>query len=123
MATGKDHPRFSREEYERRFREIRRRMKDRKIDALILYGDSGCGNANHCNVKYVSNYQDPISSYVVFPLRGEPSVHMSNRLYLPYARLMSIFPRTGAERRARQLVDPDERKPFSGTDRLPEKAL
>jgi Xaa-Pro aminopeptidase len=96
MALNKDHPRFSKEEYDRRFREIRKRMQERGIDVLILYGDSGGNNSNNANIKYVSNYKDPISSYVVFPLKGEPSLHMSNRLYLPYAKLMSILPRTDA---------------------------
>ena len=96
MALSKDHPRFSKEEYDRRFREIRKRMEEKGIDVLIIYGDSGSNNSNHANVKYVSNYQDPVSSYVVFPLKGEPSLHMSNRLYLPYAKRMSVFPRTDA---------------------------
>ncbi len=96
MALTQDHPRFSKEEYDRRFREMRKRMQEKGIDVLIIYGDSGSNNSNHANVKYVSNYQDPVSSYVVFPLKGEPSLHMSNRLYLPYAKRMSIFPRTDA---------------------------
>ena len=96
MALTKDHPRFSKEEYDRRFREIRKRMQEKGIDVLILYGDSGSNNSNHANIKYVSNYQDPVSSYVVFPWEGEPSLHISNRLYLPHAKLMSIFPRTDA---------------------------
>jgi Xaa-Pro dipeptidase len=94
MATTKDYPRFSKEEYDRRFREIRSGMAEKGIDVLIIYGDSGSNGGNHANVKYVSNYADPISSYVVFPRDGEPSLHMSNRLYLPYAKRMSIFPRT-----------------------------
>jgi Xaa-Pro aminopeptidase len=112
MALSKDHPRFSKEEYDRRFREIRKRMQEKGIDVLILYGDSGSNNSNHANIKYVSNYQDPVSSYVVFPREGEPSLHISNRLYLPHAKLMSVFPRTDAvdynpggavERRIREL--------------------
>ena len=112
MALAKDHPRFSKEEYDRRFREIRKRMEEKGIDVLILYGDSGSYNSNHANIKYVSNYQDLVSSYVVFPQEGEPSLHISNRLYLPYARRMSILPRTDAvdydpggavERRLREL--------------------
>ncbi len=71
MALTQDHPRFSKEEYDRRFREMRKRMQEKGIDVLIIYGDSGSNNSNHANVKYVSNYQDPVSSYVVFPLKGE----------------------------------------------------
>src|SRR5512139_2924213 len=96
MALAKDYPRFSKEEYERRFQEIRRRMQEKGIDVLVLYGDSGSNNSNNANIKYVSNYQDPVSCYVVFPLKGEPSLHISNRLYLPHARLMSILPLTDA---------------------------
>jgi Xaa-Pro dipeptidase len=96
MSIAKDHPRFSPEEYARRFTEIRRRMAERGIDVLILYGDSGSHDGNNANVKYISNYADPISCYIVFPREGEPSLHISNRLYLPYARLMSILPQTDA---------------------------
>ncbi len=96
MALAKDYPRFSKEEYDRRFKEIRQRMQEKGIDVLILYGDSGSNNSNNANIKYVSNYQDPVSCYVVFPLKGEPSLHTSNRLYLPHAKLMSILPLTDA---------------------------
>ena len=96
MSIAKDHPRFSPEEYRRRFTEIRRRMESKGIDVLILYGDSGSHDGNNANIKYISNYHDPISSYIVFPREGEPSLHISNRLYLPHARLMSILPQTDA---------------------------
>jgi len=112
MSIAKEHPRFSKEEYDRRFREIRKRMREKGVDVLIIYGDSGSHNGDNANIKYVSNYQDPVNSFVVFPLEGEPSLHMSNRLYLPYAKLASILPMTDAvdydpggsvERRIREL--------------------
>jgi DNA-binding sugar fermentation-stimulating protein len=39
MPFKKDHPRFSKEEYDRRYREIRKRMEEKGIDVLILYGE------------------------------------------------------------------------------------
>jgi Xaa-Pro aminopeptidase len=96
MALVKDHPRFPREEYARRYAEVQRRMRERGLDVLIVYGDSGSHGCNHANVKYLSNYQDPVASYVVFPLRGEPALYISNRLYLPYAKRMSVVPETDA---------------------------
>lgn len=96
MPRVKEYPRFSKEEYARRYAEVRRRMRERGLGALIVYGDSGSHGGNHANVKYLSNYQDPISSYVVLPLAGEPALYMSNRLYLPYARQMSVIPETDA---------------------------
>jgi len=112
MAPAKDHPRFSKEEYARRHGEVRRRMGERGLDVLIVYGDSGSHGSNHANVKYLTNYQDPVASYLVFPLRGEPALYISNRLYLPYAKRMSVLPETDAvdydpagkvERRIREL--------------------
>jgi Xaa-Pro dipeptidase len=96
MVSAKDHPRFSEEEYSRRYDEIRKRMRQRGIDVLIMYGDSGSHGGNQANIKYVSNYQDPVSGLVVFPLQDEPALYMSNRLYLPYARRMSVLRLTDA---------------------------
>ncbi len=96
MASAKDHPRYPEEEYSRRYREIRKRMRERGIDLLVMYGDSGSHGGNQANVKYVTNYQDPVCSFVVFPLEGEPALYMSNRLYLPYAKQMSVLPVTEA---------------------------
>jgi Xaa-Pro aminopeptidase len=112
MALAKDHPRFAEEEYARRYAEVRRRMRERGLDVLVLYGDSGSQGSNHANIKYLSNYQDPVASYLVFPREGEPALYISNRLYLPYARRMSVIPETDAvdydpagrvERRLREL--------------------
>ncbi len=112
MPLAKDHPRLPPQEYARRYAEVRRRMRERGLDVLIVYGDSGSHGGNHANVKYLSNYQDPVASYLVVPLQGEPALYISNRLYLPYARRMSVVPETDAvdydpagkvERRIREL--------------------
>ncbi|MGH7308477.1 MAG: aminopeptidase P family N-terminal domain-containing protein, partial [Candidatus Rokuibacteriota bacterium] len=112
MPLATDHPRLPQAEYARRYAEVRRRMRERGLDVLIVYGDSGSHGGNHANVKYLSNYQDPVASYLVVPLQGEPALYISNRLYLPYARRMSVVPETDAvdydpagkvERRIREL--------------------
>ncbi|MDP6277482.1 MAG: M24 family metallopeptidase [Nitrospinota bacterium] len=112
MTLEKDHPRHSKEEYRRRYREIRKRMRERRLDVLVMYGDSGSHGGNQASIKYVSNYKDPVSSFIVFPLKGDPALYMSNRLYLPYAKQMSVIRRTEAvdydpggkvERRLREL--------------------
>lgn len=96
MALTKEYPRFSREEYQRRHRIVRQEMKKRGIDVLIIYGDSGSHGSNHANVKYMTNYLDPVSSFLVFPAKGDMHLYISNRLYLPYAKQMSIAPLTEA---------------------------
>ena len=68
MASAKDFPRYPKTEYARRYREIRKRMRAGGIDVLIFYGDSGMQGGNQANLKYVTNYKDPVSSFFVFPL-------------------------------------------------------
>ena len=112
MAPVQDHPRYPKAEYARRYREIRKRMRARGIDALVFYGDSGMQGGNQANIKYATNYKDPVSSFFVLPLKGAPALFISNRLYLPYAKKMSVIPKTEAvdyepgakvERRIREL--------------------
>ena len=62
MAPVQDHPRYPKAEYARRYREIRKRMRARGIDALVFYGDSGMQGGNQANVKYATNYKDPVNS-------------------------------------------------------------
>ncbi|MED5578993.1 MAG: M24 family metallopeptidase [Nitrospinota bacterium] len=92
MQNEKLYPRFSDFEYRRRYREIRKHMKKRGFSALIFYGDSGMAGGNQANIKYVTNYKDPVSSFLFFPLKGNPSLFISNRLYLPYAKTASNIP-------------------------------
>lgn len=112
MAPVQDHPRYPKAEYARRYREIRKRMRARGIDTLVFYGDSGMQGGNQANIKYATNYKDPVSSFFVLPLKGAPALFISNRLYLPYAKKMSVIPKTEAvdyepgakvERRIREL--------------------
>ena len=97
MKNEKLYPRFSDTEYKRRYREIRKHMKKRGLSALIFYGDSGMAGGNQANIKYVTNYKDPVSSFLFFPIKGSPNLFISNRLYLPYAKTASNIPnRTNA---------------------------
>ena len=97
MQNEKLYPRFSDTEYKRRYREIRKHMKKKGLSALIFYGDSGMAGGNQANIKYVTNYKDPVSSFLFFPIKGSPNLFISNRLYLPYAKTASNIPnRTNA---------------------------
>ncbi len=67
-------PRFSEREYAERYRRIRTEMGKRNLDCLIIYGNSTVASHGSANVRWVANYWDAIQSYVVFPLRGEPTL-------------------------------------------------
>ena len=85
-----DHfPRFSNQEYQERYRRIREEMDKRNLDCLLIYGNSTVASHGHANVRWVSNYSDVIRNYVVFPLKGDPTLFNTVRWQLPLAISMS----------------------------------
>jgi Xaa-Pro dipeptidase len=83
-------PGFSSKEYERRHQAVWAEMEKRKLDGLVIYGDSGSHSGNQANIFYLTGYRDPLFSYVLVPLRQEPILIMSNELYLPHAKTMAV---------------------------------
>jgi Xaa-Pro dipeptidase len=84
-------PRFSDQEYQTRYRRIREEMGRRGLDCLVIYGHSAVSSHGQANVRWVSNYWDVIQSYVVFPLKGEPTLIITNDCSLPLAHSMSVL--------------------------------
>ncbi len=82
MSNEQIFPRFSDAEYERRYAAVRREMATRGLDALVVVGDSGGRTANHANVYWLTNWLDPMVSYVVITLNDGPWLHVSYRLFL-----------------------------------------
>jgi Xaa-Pro dipeptidase len=75
-------PRFSDEEYRRRYAAVRKEMAAREIDALVVVGDSGGRTANQANVYWLTNWLDPLVAYVVMTATGGPWLIVSNQLYV-----------------------------------------
>ncbi|MCC7080898.1 MAG: aminopeptidase P family protein [Burkholderiales bacterium] len=106
-------PRFSEAEYERRERAVRAEMEKRGLDALVIVGDSGSRGANHANVYWLTNWQDPGPAYVLMAAGAGPSLMISNSLYLHSARRAGRARETNAfvygsnpgEQLAQQLAD------------------
>jgi Xaa-Pro aminopeptidase len=77
--TDTVYDKFSDAEYERRYALARERMRQEKLDALILPG--GANNRSHgAGVKWTSGLYDrrAISQYVVLPLEGDPMLVYSH---------------------------------------------
>jgi Xaa-Pro dipeptidase len=83
-------PSFSAKEYKRRHQAVWAEMEKRKLDCLVIYGDSGSHSGNQANIFYLTGYRDPLFSYVLVPLGQEPILIMSNELYLPHAKTMAV---------------------------------
>lgn len=83
------YPKFSNEEYERRYQKVREAMISRGLDCLVVYG----GHKEHfqCNVRYLSNFTDLTQCYVVFPLNGDPSLLSEFKPAMQTAKSISVI--------------------------------
>ena len=89
MLTPNDFfPPFSPAEYRHRWATIQMGMRDRGLDALVVYGahhwagtDSG-----QVNAVYVANYAAIPHGYVVVPRDGEPTLFLTFANHVPNAR-------------------------------------
>jgi Xaa-Pro aminopeptidase len=72
------YPRFSDAEYQRRYHNIRRLMRDLRLDCLLIIGGSAAYGRLWFNVRYVTNMMGKaeMANYCFFPREGEPAVVM-----------------------------------------------
>lgn len=70
------YPRFSRAEYQRRYANIRRMMRELNLDCLLIIGGSAAYGRLWFNFRYVTNMMGKaeMASYCFFPREGEPAV-------------------------------------------------
>jgi Xaa-Pro aminopeptidase len=84
--TGKDlYPRFSHEEYARRYRAIRDAMRKEALDAILISGARGSSE-----VHYLSNYLAQSPCWLLFPHEGEPTVFIHFFNHQPCARAQAV---------------------------------
>lgn len=86
-------PPFSKEEYERRFRALRQKMKESGLDCLIVYGATPLGGADtgQINAQYLSNFAGVGHTYVVFPQKEAPTLHLLMGLHTQNARDIGVI--------------------------------
>ena len=70
------YPRFSKAEYERRYKNIRAMMREHSLDCLLIVGGSAAYGRLWFNVRYVTNMMGKaeMANYCFFPREGEPAV-------------------------------------------------
>jgi len=70
------YPRFSKAEYERRYSNIRKMMRELKLDCLLIVGGSAAYGRCWFNFRYVTNMMGKaeMANYCFFPKEGEPAV-------------------------------------------------
>jgi Xaa-Pro aminopeptidase len=80
-------PRFSKQEYNRRYAEVRRVLEARDLAAVVCYGDRGAPGMLH----YLANFPPRWESFLIFPREGEPVLFVQLYNHLPNARSISVI--------------------------------
>jgi Xaa-Pro aminopeptidase len=90
-AAGNDFfPMFTDAEMARRHARVRGEMRERGIDALIVYGSIAMGNSQgQVNVQYLARYAAVIETFLVFPADGEPTLLFFVPFHVPNARAIA----------------------------------
>ena len=70
------YPRFSPTEYQRRYGNIRKMMREMKLDALLIIGGSAAYGRLWFNFRYVTNMMGKaeMANYCFFPKEGDPCI-------------------------------------------------
>lgn len=86
-------PPFSKEEYDRRYEALRQEMKKQELDCLIVYGATPLGgnDTGQINAQYLSNFAAVGHTYVVFPQKEDPTLHLLVELHTKNARDIGVI--------------------------------
>jgi Xaa-Pro aminopeptidase len=70
------YPRFSKAEYQRRYENIRKMMREMKLDCLLIIGGSAAYGRLWFNFRYVTNMMGKaeMANYCFFPKAGDPCI-------------------------------------------------
>src|SRR5919108_1756705 len=78
-------PRFSDEEYARRYQKMREAMQEENLDAILISGARASSE-----VHYLSNYLAQSPCWLLFPLEGAPTVFIHFFNHQPCAKAQSV---------------------------------
>jgi hypothetical protein len=70
------YPRFSKDEYRRRYENIRKMMRAMNLDCILIIGGSAAYGRLWFNFRYITNMigKAEMANYCFFPKEGEPCV-------------------------------------------------
>jgi len=84
-------PPFSEKEYKRRYSLLSKAMKEAGLDCLLVYGANSLGgnDTGQVNAQYLSNFAGVGHTYVVFPVKEVPTLHIGVPLHIQNAKDIS----------------------------------
>lgn len=83
------YPRFSPQEFARRYAAVRSMMAREGLDVLAVYGNSGIFRHSQADVHYLSGFLGNRTAYVVLPAHGDPLLFAQSYNHVPNAREVS----------------------------------
>lgn len=86
MNASSLYPRFSDEEFSRRYQAVRQVMGASDLAAIIAYGQPGLD----AEVLYLSHFPVSREGVLVFPAQGEPTLFVQYFNHLPTARTLAV---------------------------------
>ena len=87
---GGPHMSLSEKERDRRYTELRKRMKEMSVDILLVFGDTGDWGLRYGNLRYLTNHKVIFgNSALVFPIDQEPVMFMFSSLQANWAKQLS----------------------------------
>lgn len=86
------YPRFSDQEFARRFAAARAMMTSEAVDVLAVYGNSSLSRHNQADVHYLSGFLGNRNNYVVLPAAGDPVLFAQSHNHVPNAREVAAIP-------------------------------
>ena len=86
------YPRFSDQEYRRRYALVRQHMAQHEVDCLVVAGSPAANGEAMANVHWLSNWNHTaMPGFVVFPYDAEPTLFCGLFVYVPNARQRSVI--------------------------------
>jgi len=81
---------LSEKERDRRHSEVRKRMKEKGVDTLLAFGDTGDWGLRYGNLRYLTNSKVMFgNSALIFPMDQEPVMFMFSGLQAGWAKRLS----------------------------------
>ncbi|MFW9948712.1 MAG: M24 family metallopeptidase [Candidatus Thorarchaeota archaeon] len=79
-------PMFSDKEMAHRYENVRKEMKDRDLDLIIVHGALGLGNSpGQVNLQYLTRFAALMETFLIVPKEGEPTMFMALNYHIPNA--------------------------------------
>lgn len=94
LTAGGAFPRFSDEEYQRRYAALREVAERNGLSGVLLFGTSAGSRQGQSPVHYLTSFMGHQETYLLVPVEGEPVLWVQYQNHLPNAQRLSVLPDT-----------------------------